>query len=826
MRTCAIIGVLAFAQMVRAQGPAPRIYPAQATLWGANTSQRFLALSRDAEGVERDVTEKAKWIVSDPGKASVDPSGKLVVLAAGAVNLRAEFEGLRADSAIRIEGAQGQRPFSFGADIGGIFTRRGCNNSDCHGGVKGKGGYKLSANALFPADDYKWTVEGGTFDVLSAESKGAHIPRVDKRNPEKSLILAKAAAQVAHGGGRRFAVGSPDYQTILDWVKAGAPIGAESGDKGVFIRGIEVYPREVVLRAGTSHRLLVTAHLSNGRTEDLTDQVLFVSNDSEVVEAGEGGVLRGKQTGETSILIRAAGHAVSAQAGVIGGPVSNYPAFPARNYIDEHVSAKLRKFRIVPAALSDDAEFLRRVSLDLTGTLPPPERVREFLADRSPTKRDNLIETLLDTPEFVDYWGFRLGDMLRATFVTSNSLAGLEAFEAWILTSLMANKPFDRLAMERIAGQGRSAPARNFYYVSEKVAPENLMPELIRVFMGRRIDCAQCHNHPFETWSQNQFWGLTAFFGGLTEVRGGQLIIDTMGDHPDRPREMSVIHPRTKEKVLPVFLDGTVLPRDRWEDPRRELAQWVVSHPYFAEAAVNRIWGYFFGRGIVDPVDDFRATNPPTHPELLTALAKDFQAHRFDLKHLMRTIAQSRTYQLSSVANETNRNDRINYSRAQPRPLEAAVLLDAISAATGVPEEFRYHPMANGDPGAGARAQRMLPDMCPSPFMDAYGRSMRKTPGPGAPQPALGQALHMFAGATYTSKLSKPGGRLAQLLARDAASGEAIDELYLASLTRLPLAAEKESLKRALATQRGGRAAALGNLLWALVSSREFAHNH
>jgi hypothetical protein len=640
------------------------------------------------------------------------------------------------------------------------------------------------------------------------------------------LLLAKATAQAAHGGGRRFAVGSPDYQTILAWVKTGAPFGAESGDKGVFIRSIEVYPREAVLRPGTSHRLLVTAHLSNGRTEDLTDQVLFVSNDSEVVEASEGGMLRGKQTGETSILIRAAGHAVSAQAGVIGRPVSNYPDFPARNFIDEHVAAKLRKFRIVPSPLSGDAEFLRRVSLDLTGALPPPERVREFLADRSPAKRDNLIETLLDTPEFVDYWGLRFGDMLRATFVTSNNAASLKAFEDWILTSLMANKPYDQLAVDRIAAQGRSAPARNFYYVSEKVAPENLMPELIRVFMGRRIDCAQCHNHPFETWSQNQFWGLTAFFGGLTEVQSGRLIVDTMGDHPDRPRDMSVIHPRTKEKVLPAFLDGTVLARDRWTDPRRELAQWVVSHPYFAEAAVNRIWGYFFGRGIVDPVDDFRGTNPPSHPELLAALAKDFQAHRFDLKHLMRTIAQSRTYQLSSVANETNRSDRINYSRAQPRPLEAAVLLDAISSATGVAEEFRYHQMASGDPAAGARAQQMLPDICPSPFMDAYGRSMRKSPDPGAPQPALAQALHMFAGTTYTSKLSKPGGRLARLLARGASDAEAIDEFYLASLTRLPSEAEKQALVQALAKQRGGRAEVLGNLLWAVVSSREFAHNH
>ncbi|MBM3785165.1 MAG: DUF1549 domain-containing protein [Acidobacteria bacterium] len=823
MRGCAVFVLTAVC--LEAQGL--RIHPSEATLWGSGATQRFLVLERDAGGLERDVTASARLTLSDPSLARIDASGKLTVQAAGSATLRAVAGGHSADAKIRIEGAGEKRPFSFGADIGGIFTRRGCNNSDCHGGVKGKGGFKLSANALFPRDDHKWTVEGGVFDVLSAEVKGVRVPRVDVKAPEKSLLLAKAAMQIPHGGGRRFTADSADYRTVLDWVRAGAPYGADTAGGEVSIRSIDVYPREAVMRAGGSHRLLVTAHLSNGKKEDLTDQVLYLSNDTSVIEAAEGGVLRAKQTGETSILIRAAGHAVSAQVGVVGDPIANYPEVTPRNYIDRHVFAKLRRFQIAPSALSSDEEFLRRVSLDLAGTLPPPRRVREFLADTSPGKRDKLIEALLESPEFVDHWGFRFGDMLRATFVTSNSTAGLKAFEDWILTSLMANKPFDKLAIERIAAQGRSAPARNFYYVSEKVAPENLMPELMRVFMGRRIDCAQCHNHPFETWSQNQFWGLTAFFGGVTEVRNNQLIVDTLGDnHPDRPRDMAVVHPRTKEKVMPAFLDGTTLPVDQWNDPRMKLAQWVVSHPYFAEAAANRIWGYFFGRGIVDPVDDFRATNPPTHPDLLRDLAKDFKDHGFDIKHLMRTIAQSRTYQLASAPNETNANDRINYSRAQPRPLEAAILLDAISSATGVAEEFRFHPMAKGDPAPGARAQQMLPDLCPSQFMDAYGRSMRKTPGPGSPQPNLAQALHMFAGPTYTSKISKPGGRLAKLLERSASDVEIVDEFYLAALTRAPTAAEKESLLAALAKQRGGRPAALENLLWAVLSSREFAHNH
>ena len=804
-----------------------RLEPGEAALWGDSASQRFLALA-DGNGFEEDVTARARFSLSPAGRGEIDESGKFRALSDGQVVLTARYRGHIATSSIRIEGAGKRRPFSFATSIGGIFTRRGCNNSDCHGGVKGKGGFKLSANALFPQDDYRWTVEGGTFDVLSAESKGAKVPRIDVKEPANSLILAKATARIAHGGGRRFEPNSPDYQIILDWVRTGAPFGEDPAEKGVSIQSVEVFPKQVMLRPGGQHRLLVTALLSNGRRDDLSDQVLFVSNDPNVVSVAEGGALTAKNTGETSILIRAAGHAVSAGVGVIGTRVANHPKLESRNYIDEHVFAKLRKFNIVPSKLSGDEEFLRRVCLDLTGTLPPPDRVREFAADSRPGKRDDLIETLLASPEFIDYWAFRFGDLLRTTFVTSNNAFAVKAYDDWILNSLASNKPYDRIALERIAAQGYSAPARNFYYVAERTAPEVLMPELIRVFMGRRMDCAQCHNHPFESWSQNQFWGLTAFFGGVTDLRQSTLIIDTLGEnHADKSRDMSVIHPRTKEKVVPAFLDGRKLPREEWQDPRMSLAKWVVAHPYFAEAAANRIWGYFFGRGLVDPVDDFRATNPPSHPELLAALSRDFRTHGFDLRRLMRTIVQSRTYQLSSAPNDTNRDDRMNFSRAQPRALEAAVLLDAISSVTGVAEDFRFHRMAGGgNPSHGAKAVSMIPDICPSQFMDAFGRSMRKTPPAGLPQPNLSQALHMLAGSTYTSKISRKDGRLAQLLGKGASDEEILEEFYLAALTRLPTEDEKKSLLPFLAQRRNARQTALEALVWAVLGSREFAHNH
>ncbi|MFN0165276.1 MAG: DUF1549 and DUF1553 domain-containing protein [Bryobacteraceae bacterium] len=827
-RAIALGLVLALRAYPQPKPVALTLHPPEVNLWGNAASQRFLVLARNADGMERDVTSTAAFSLSSASSGDIDQSGKFVARADGRLVLTARYGGLTAGANVHIEGAGKQRPFSFARDIGGVFTRRGCNNSDCHGGVKGKGGYKLSANALFPGEDYRWTVQGGTFDVLSAESKGAKVPRVDLKDPPASLLLAKATMQVPHGGGRRFPPNSPEYRTILNWIRTGAPLGEETEEKGISIASVEVFPAEVVLRPDEWHQLLVTARLSNGRREDITDQVLYQSNDSAVADVGDAGILTAKHTGETAILIRAAGHAASVRVGVIGKPIADYPRIEARNYIDEHVFSKLRRFAILPSPLSTDAEFLRRVCLDLAGTLPPPGRVREFLSSKNPGKRDELIEALLASPEFVDYWGFRFSDLLRATYVTSNNREAVKGYEDWILNSIASNKPYSQLAIERIAAQGFSAPSRNFYYVSEKVAPEVLMPELIRVFMGRRIDCAQCHNHPFESWSQNQFWGLTAFFGGVTELRGPRVIVDTLGpDHPDKSRDMTVIHPRTKEKVLPAFLNGRTLPPDQWTDPRMKLANWVVSHPYFAEATANRIWGYFFGRGIVDPVDDFRTTNPPTHPELLAALASDLKNHGYDLKHLMRTIVRSRTYQLSGAANETNREDNNNYSRARPRPLEAAVLLDAISSATGVAEDFRFHPISGGgDPPPGTRAMQTIPDLCPSQFMDAFGRSMRKTPSPGAPQPNLGQALHMLAGSTYTSKISRDEGRLATLLKSGASDLQILEEFYLAALSRQPTENEKQSLLKFLDDRRSRRQPALEALVWAVISSREFAYNH
>ena len=503
-------------------------------------------------------------------------------------------------------------------------------------------------------------------------------------------------------------------------------------------------------------------------------------------------------------MIRAAGYTtMSATVGVVGSPVKNYPKPEARNYIDKYVFAKLRKFNIVPSPLSSDSEFLRRICLDLAGTLPPPRLTREFVAEKDPGKRDRLIERLLNSPEYVDYWTFRFQDLMRVTFETAGRTNYIsKARENWVKYSIAANKPYDQMARERIAAQGYSAAAG--------ASDPQGMPELVHVFMGRRIECAQCHNHPYEAWSQDQYWGLAAFFVDRTGDQTGELI-----------------NPRTKAKVLPAFLDGSKLPPDQWMDPRMRLAEWMTSHPYFAEAAVNRMWSYFFSRAIVEPVDDFRSTNPPTNPELLRALAKDFRDSGYDLKHLIKTIAQSRTYQLSSTTNETNKDDAVDYSHARPRALEAAALLDAISNVTEVPEKFQIDGFAaGGDEPAGSRAIGMNPDICPSQFMDVFGRSMRRTTPAGPPEPNLLEAMHMLAGPTYTSKIIADGGRLSRLIKGGASDEKSIDEFYLAALGRVPTPEEKADLLAFLANKSLPRQEKLARLVWAVISSREFAYNH
>ena len=536
------------------------------------------------------------------------------------------------------------------------------------------------------------------------------------------------------------------------------------------------------------------------------------------------GVIRGKKRGETTVLVFAPGHFASTRVGVIDRPRGPYPKVEPHNFIDQYVFAKLRKFHIVPSEPSSDGEFLRRVCLDLTGTLPPPERVREFLASRDPTKRDKLIEILLDSPEYIDYWTFRFADLFRVAFwAQASSHKGSSAYWEWIRDGVARNRPYDEVARERIAAQAIDGPGGNYFASSGLARPNNVMAEQMQVFLGRRLDCAQCHNHPYEAWTQNQYWGLAAFFSGLSsqQVAGRYVIFDDPAGQDEK-----MVHPRTKKEVQAAFLDGKVLSQEDQKDLRQRLADWMTSHLYFAEAAVNRIWSYFLGKGIVHPVDDFRSSNPPSHPELLAALARDFREHGFDRKRLIRLIVRSRTYQLSSNPNGSNRDDAINYSHALARPLDAEVLLDAVSQVTGVEEDFPHYLDKQIRLPSGTRAIHLIwPDHFPSRFLKVYGQPNRLTVPERKMEPDLKQALAMLADATYTEKISRAGGRLDRLLNRDASQEEIVEELFLSALSHFPTE-EEVSRVRSVISQQSSRREGFEDLMWALITSREFAFNH
>ena len=818
------------APVLTAAGTAPKLLslslqPRAVTLRGKEASQQFLLTGAYSDGVERDLSRQARFSLSDLRPARVNDRGQVFALAGGEARLTAEFGGLSAESTINVQSSASTRAPNFALDLEGIFTRQGCNDSHCHGSVKGRGGFKLSSQAGNPREDHRWIVRGGTFQIYSQESAGPETSRISLEAPEKSLLLLKPTLQVPHGGGRRLEPDGPDYRALLEWIGRGAPYGNGVPE----IVRLEVMPRQIVLEPELSQQLVVTAWLSDGSREDFTRRVRYQPTTNEVVEVEENGLIRALEPGEATVLVQAPRLATRVSLGVVSSILTEFPREIPRNFIDEEVRRKLRRLSILPSEHSSDQEFLRRVCLDLTGTLPPPTRVREFLDSRDPAKRDRLITTLLNSPEYIDYWTFRLADLFRVSH-EQGGREKVKIYWEWIRDAVARNKPFDQVARERMAGQGYDGPTRHLWGADEIRLPQDVMTEQARVFLGRRLDCAQCHDHPFDSWTQDQFWGLTGFFKNLTYFWTTMAAVDDPIGHEEFGADGRLLHPRTKQEVEAVYPDGRALPVEERTDPRPRLADWFTSSEdyLFEEAVVNRFWSYFFGRGIVDPVDDFRLTNPPSHPDLLRKLARYFRSSGYDLKGLIRLIVQSNTYQRSGRPNHANRGDGVNYSRALPRSLDAEILLDMICQITGIPEVFegKDEREYGGRQPAGTRAMNIVhPDLHPSRFLDIYGRPSRTAVPERKGGASLAQALHMLAGPAYTDKLSGKGGRIDRLLRSAAADREIVEEFYLAALSRFPTPEETRQLVGMIGT-RPSRKQALEDLLWGVIASREFAYNH
>ena len=821
-----LLGILVAAGSIAlgAESPEPellsvRIVPETVELEGAGATRQLLVMGRYSDRLERDVTSLGRWEFSNAGVAAVSPGGKVEALAEGVTNVTARLGSRSATVRLRVEGGADRPPLSFAWDVERILTRRGCNDTHCHGGVKGRGGFKLSLFGIYPEEDYRWIVKGGTYQVLSPDP-GTEIPRIDRDEPEKSLLLRKPTLAEPHQGGLQLPPESEDYKTLLRWVKEGAPFRpAAASSPGVGT--IEVYPAEAVLEVGGGQQLLVSALLRNGTRRDLTGQVRYLAENSEVVEVDPDGRLRGLRPGETFVTVRTAGHSTTARVSVIEETLARYPGLPARNFIDRLVFDKLSRLHRIPSELSGDAEFLRRVCLDLTGTLPPPPRTREFLQSTDPDKREKLVDTLLQTPEFVDYWTYRLSQLFRvALFENGINLPWTEAYWEWIRGHVAGNTPYDQVARERIAAIGYSPPSRHFLPNGEVRYPQNKMAEEVRVFLGRRLDCAECHNHPLENYTQDDFYGLAAFFARLKVKHGyGEYRRTWYVDE-----EGEVEHPVTKQQVAPKFLGGDTPDIPNGADRREVLADWIVSpdNPYFARATVNRLWHQYFGTGIVEPYDDFRSTNRPSNPELLDRLAEFFVSNGYRLKPLHRVILNSRTYQLSSHARDPSALGRTLFASYEPRKVPAEVLLDMLSQVTGIPHPFDGYP-------AGTSAKDIYVPDGPDYFLVTFGLPRRDILKDRAQEPTLSQALHLMNGPTVRDKVEARNNILEELLRQDGPDDKVVAALYERAYARLPSQTEQARVTRFIADEKAAgrsRRRAFENVLWAVLNSEEFQLNH
>ena len=711
--------------------------------------------------------------------------------------------GGRADAG----GPDGRDRPSFRLDVEPILTRAGCNGGGCHGKASGQGGLKLSLFGFDPEQD---------FAAIVQEGLGR---RVAQGAPESSMILLKATARLPHGGGQRFANDSEPYRLLRRWIAEGTPWG---GDSEPTFLGIAVEPAEVMLAAKDERTLCVTARYSDGATRDVTATAQFTSQKPALVQVDDRGVARTLgERGEGTVAVRYLGAVASVRVLVpfrAGLPEGAYAGFEPRNFIDELVLKKWRKLGIAPSPASRDAEFLRRVTIGLTGALPTPAAVREFLADPAPDKRDRLVDRLIDSDRYAAYWASRWGDLLRNKQQAGTFKESSAKFADWLRESIAANMPFDRFARELLAVTGTRAEHPQIDWYRQLNSSQNRVEDVSQVFLGLRVSCANCHDHPFERISQNDYWQFAGFFARLDAMPYGP--VDKVGIKS----EGEVKNPRTGLPVKPKPFGGPEFDYIKGDDPRVKLVDWMTKpdNPYFARAISNRFWAHYMGRGLVEAPDDMRATNPPAIPELLDALAADLGAHGFDLKHLTRQILKSRVYGLGVLPVPENAEDRLNYARHYPRRLPAPVLLDALSAATGVAEKFRDYPQVKG-------AVDLPTESVDSDFLDIFGRSRRDTPCEceSSRDPSLPQILFLMYAPELQTKLAHPEGTAARLAKSGRPAREVVEELFLLTFSRPPTADElAEAVTPIEAAAEGRRQAAIEDLLWTLLNCKEFLFDH
>ncbi len=721
--------------------------------------------------------------------------------------------------------AHGAAPaVSFQTDVAPLFTKLGCNGGGCHGKATGQNGFKLSLLGFEPDVDY---------DAIVHESRGR---RLFPASPARSLLLAKATGVLAHGGGVRLHPDSDDYQTLLAWIEQGAQPSRADEPK---LERVAVTPERRVFDSTLRRQpLQVTAYFSDGSSRDVTRRAIYLSNEPELAEVSESGAVQvSDRNGSFAVMVRFAEQIAvfygmiphSQQASDVQEQLAAWEQNVGRSFVDRHLVAQWKRLGIAPSPASDDHEFIRRASLDICGTLPTSAEVADYVNDSRADKRARLIDRLLDRPEYASYFAMKWADILRNRglgYSTSRQRPGTALFAGWIRDSLAANIPYDRFVASILTASGSQETNPPTVWYRTVRTKTDYVESVAQAFLGIRIQCAQCHHHPAERWSQADYYQLAAVFARVGRKGGYADAEVPTGETIYLADEGEVVHPRTGELMAPHPPGGDAFKLSRYDDPRRALADWMASpdNPYFARTMANRMWGHFFGRGIIHPIDDARSTNPPSNPELLDALARDFVAHGYDVKHLIRVICNSTAYSLSSAPNDVNRDDVQSFARYYPRRLSAEALLDALGQVLEAPTTFRA---TAGEFPPGTRAIDLPDEAVPSHFLDIFGRPARNSACEceRGDSPALGQTLELVNSAELQAKLTAERGYVARLADNGRPHAENVNDVFLRVLCRPPRDNERAVAVTFLESQ-ANRKTAYASLLWSLVATNEFLFNH
>ncbi|CAN5321421.1 DUF1549 and DUF1553 domain-containing protein [soil metagenome] len=792
-------------------------YPASLAIRGADDAPQLILNNSQGNRVS-DATVAAKYAVADAKIVRVDETGRVYPVANGRTEITATVNGQSVKVPVTVTQMETPRAINFTNQVEPILTKLGCNSGGCHGKIQGQNGFRLSLLGFDSDLDYT---------TLVKEGRGR---RLLPAAPDASLFLLKATGQVPHGGGKKMDDSSEEYKILRRWIATGMPFGLPTDPT---VTKVTVTPDVRILDRGSRQQLLVQAHYSDGTVEDVTRRAQYESNETEVASVSESGVFQSlKLTGQAGIMVRFQGR-VTVFRGVVPR-TGETPAFDfaAKTVVDTHTAAKWKELGLTPSKQCTDEEFLRRASLDITGSLPTPTEILAFAADKDAAKRDKLIDRLVETPEFAYYFANKWADVLRVKRRGQSSRApGTFAFHTWIRDAIAADMPYDQFVREIITAIGEETNSPPTVWYKEITTPEQFVDDVSQVFLGQRMACAQCHHHPYEKWSQDDYWNMAAFFG---RVGNKTLPSPGVSNNNNQTRRQavyvktngSVTNKRSGKSAELRPLDAAAVTVAAEDDPRKVLADWMTDakNPFFAKAVANRYWAHFFGRGIVDPIDDMRVTNPPSNPPLLEALAADLVKNKYSLKSLVKTICKSRTYGLSSEPNEFNKTDRQSYARYYPKRLAAEVLFDAVCKVTDSPSLFPGLPT---DSNAPQRAIMLPDESFTSYFLDVAGRPQRISACEceRVNEASLAMTLHLLNSQEVQDKIGRANSRV-DILAKDKRpDAEKVTELFLLVLGHKPSAEQLKAATEHITKLEKDKKTAYENILWALINSKAFIFN-